>query len=288
MGEAFFDDFNTYECPRCGQYRLAEPALQPIYNLDVKHRPKLSRWVRDQNRLGTIPVIDVKDVNDVLAIPPLSFREKAERLLLYMVQNTQRLGQELNLCVPPEIKAILETYDEQEIQFVARYLGQRDWIQGNYETFLFFVTGDGFAKAEELENKTMLSHQAFVAMWFDESLKEAYERGLAEGIEKSGYKPIRIDTTQHNNKICDQIIAEIRRSRFIVADFTGQRGGVYYEAGFASGLNIPLIFTCRKDDLSKLHFDVRQFNTIDWESPPELAERLAARISATIGDGPLK
>ena len=34
----------------------------------------------------------------------------------------------------------------------------------------------------------------------------------------------------------DRIIAQIRASKFVVADFTRNRGGVYYEAGFALGL----------------------------------------------------
>jgi hypothetical protein len=53
----------------------------------------------------------------------------------------------------------------------------------------------------------------------------------------------------HLNKVDDVIVAEIRRSRFLVADFTCEpgkvRGGVYFEAGFARGLNIPIIWTCR-------------------------------------------
>ena len=83
-----------------------------------------------------------------------------------------------------------------------------------------------------------------------------------------------------------------KRSRFVVADFTqgedGARGSVYYEAGFAHGLGIEVIFACREDALQNVHFDTRQYNHIVWETPEELRERLAARISAVIGDGPHK
>ena len=103
----------------------------------------------------------------------------------------------------------------------------------------------------------------------------------------AGFQPFRIDDKHHNHKICDEIVAEIRRSRFLVADFTGHRGGVYYEAGFAAGLGLPVIFTCRKDDLKDLHFDVLgPSHTIDRKDPQDLADRLEARICATIGDGP--
>ena len=57
-------------------------------------------------------------------------------------------------------------------------------------------------------------------MWFDLSMDEAYQNGIQPAIEDAGYEAVRIDRKDHNNKIDDEIIAEIRRSRFLVADFT--------------------------------------------------------------------
>ena len=89
-----------------------------------------------------------------------------------------------------------------------------------------------------------------------------------------------------------RLLQEIRRTRFIVADFTqgeaGTHGGVYYEAGFAHGLAIPVIFTCQKDSFDEIHFDTRQYNYIVWNDPEELRKNLASRIAAVIGDGPNK
>lgn len=125
-------------------------------------------------------------------------------------------------------------------------------------------------------------------MWFDQSLQAVWSEGFSKAIDAAGYIPKRIDKQEHINKICDEIIAEIRRSKFVVADFTGQRGGVYYEAGYAAGLHIPVIWTCKKCCLRDLHFDIRQYNCIDWETPEDLASRLQARIEAVIGEGPEK
>ena len=54
---------------------------------------------------------------------------------------------------------------------------------------------------------------------------------------------MRIDRHEHVNKIDDEIIAEIRRARFVVADFThgdtGGRGSVYYEAGICTRPQYP-------------------------------------------------
>ncbi len=127
-------------------------------------------------------------------------------------------------------------------------------------------------------------------MWFNKKMESAFVEGVSPAIEDSGYDVMRIDKKEHVNKIDDEIIAEIRRSRFLVADFSqgedGARGGVYFEAGFALGLGIPVIYACRKSDIDKLHFDTRQYNHIVWESPEELREALKNRILAVVGEGP--
>ena len=181
-----------------------------------------------------------------------------------------------------------------ETEFLLGYLQNRGWIEYEPGSGVCKLTVDGYARLAELEKVAVDSSQAFVAMWFDSSVSDAFENGIKPGIEDSGYEARRIDRIEHINKIDDEIIAEIRRSRFLVADFThgkdGARGGVYYEAGFAHGLDIPVIFTCRKDVLEKIHFDTRQYNHIPWESDKleEFSKALSDRISAVIGDGPNK
>jgi nucleoside 2-deoxyribosyltransferase len=92
-----------------------------------------------------------------------------------------------------------------------------------------------------------------------------------------------VDKVHHNEKICDRIVAEIRRSRFLIADVTMQPQGVYFEAGFAIALGLPVIWCCRRDDLANVHFDTRQYNHIVWDQPLDLRQQLADRIKATIG-----
>ena len=154
------------------------------------------------------------------------------------------------------------------------------------------VSVEGHARVDELrrEGNVSESTQCFIAMWFHESMNDAFEKGIEPAIEETGYEPFRIDRKEHINKIDDEIIAEIRRSRFLVADFTqgedGARGGVYYEAGVAYGLEIPVIHTCREDLIDTLHFDTSHINHIVWSSPADLREKWKNRILAVIGPGP--
>ena len=95
-------------------------------------------------------------------------------------------------------------------------------------------------------------------MWFNPGTEAAYSHGIRPAVEACGYSAMRIDHKEHVNKIDDEIIAEIRRSKFIVADFTFEpekpRGGVYFEAGFAFGLGKPVIWTCQEELIGSVPF----------------------------------
>lgn len=110
---------------------------------------------------------------------------------------------------------------------------------------------------------------------------------IIEAVKNSGYVPIRVDEVEHVNRIDDEIISQIRASKFLISDFTLQRNGVYFEAGFMLGLGRPVIWLCEKEDLKNVHFDTRQYNTIDYGDADELRQRLQFRIEALLGKGPI-
>ena len=126
------------------------------------------------------------------------------------------------------------------------------------------------------------SRDCFVAMWFSPDTEETYQIGIYKPLKDMGYNPIRMDKKEHNDRIDQRILDEIRYARFLVADLTGHRGGVYYESGFASGLGLPVIQTCKKRDFESRHFDVFTINTIVYETSQELANKLRLRVNETI------
>jgi hypothetical protein len=108
-------------------------------------------------------------------------------------------------------------------------------LVGHSQETLFYLRPKGWLRVDDLQTKEVRSSQAFVAMWFHESLEEPYLNGLHKAIYDSGYDPRRVDQKHHHlNKVDDEIIAEIRRSRFIVVDGTCEkekvRGSVYFSA----------------------------------------------------------
>ncbi len=274
------------ECKRCGHFKYGGSAWEKLKKAPENKRAAIASWLWDQSRFGSVPTIDDSNIDSLLAMAPLPFIERAKRLLVHLAEQSDRLGQPLQLN-SPKLDAMVGTLAHNDLAHINQFLHDQGWVE-DVVGGLWKVTGSGLIQADEWRQSAAASAQAFVAMWFNPDLNAAWKDGFQKGISAAGYKPMRIDTKEHANKICDEIISEIRRSRFLVADYTGHRAGVYYEAGYATGRNLPVLFTCRKDDLANLHFDIRQYNCIDWETPSELARRLEVRIAAVIGDGPLK
>ena len=278
-----------------GVYAISEQSALLLLEVDDRTRARLTTWLVDQRQSGrACPEVSVAAIEAAGRAPDMSVHQRADRLLQHVGSRTLRIGQEFLLSDQKSFCSALawsESSMPGEVRFLFNYLVERAWLDRIEDAIeCYKITVAGHARLAELAQPAVATSQAFVAMWFNESMDDVWERGIRPGIEDAGYRPVRIDRTEHNDKIDDAIIAQIRRSRFVVADFTqgddGARGGVYYEAGFAHGLDRPVIFACRKDQLENAHFDTRQYNHIVWETPEELRRRLSNRISATIGDGP--
>jgi len=147
-------------------------------------------------------------------------------------------------------------------------------------TYAATITLTGWARLGATCNG---SRSTFIAMSFHHSLDDAFSQGILRAVDETGYLPLRVDKEEYNGKICDRIVVDIKRSRFVVADVTRQRQGVYFEAGFAMALGLPVIWSCREDDLKNVHFDTRQYNHIVWKEPADFRRQLHDRIVATIG-----
>jgi nucleoside 2-deoxyribosyltransferase len=130
------------------------------------------------------------------------------------------------------------------------------------------------------------SKNVFIAMAFTDENKNPIDPQIRETIKDTcknlNWNPLIVDEQEHNDGIVDKIISLINDARFVIADFTYHKHGVYYEAGYAKAHGIPVIHTVKKDHFDKVHFDLRHLNLIVWENENDLKEKLKNRITTTI------
>lgn len=128
-------------------------------------------------------------------------------------------------------------------------------------------------------------HQVFVAMKFDAERNRLYKEVLTPVVQSANYSIVKVDEQEYEGSIIGKIVDDITDSNILIADLTGNRGGVYYEAGIAKGLQlcnhpIKIILTCEKEffDTEKVHFDVQGENIILYTSDEDYKARLTKRL----------
>jgi hypothetical protein len=278
-----------------GEYKVIGSYLPRLANLTESKKKRLTTWLVSQHRAGVAVPEITGDVLDAVARGrDMGFSERVNAAVSFYGTESKIGGGILvdNQGAPrfDDFLALTESANAEEARSLVEMMEAMGLIK-RWPNDRTQLTPDGWLRFEELQKKQVQSSQAFIAMWFDPTTEEPYEKGLYRAIHDSGYDPRRVDRHHHHlNKVDDEIVAEIRRSRFLVADFTCEpgkvRGGVYFEAGFAMGLNIPIIWTCKDTSIKDLHFDTRQYPHILWKDSADLYTQLKARIGALIGDGP--
>jgi nucleoside 2-deoxyribosyltransferase len=167
----------------------------------------------------------------------------------------------------------------------------------------FALTMEGWREAHKLRDRRGTGRQAFVAMWFHDGMSRAFNDGMAPALKDAGYEPYRVDFAHHERRIDDEMMAQIRRSNLMLADLTGGRPSVYYEAGFAEGLGIPVIWSCNESWIAYavnpkqiapqlasapecvpvnwfdcVAFDTKHLPFLLWKNEGELRKKLLDRI----------
>lgn len=284
-----YGDKQTIDCGRCGIFEISRTALASTANRDQTKAHLVSHYIRKKYDSGEKVFLGSSDFKKLSNLPEIPLTEKTSILLESYAKDASSYSDKIEVDNPKYIARIAAKH-EQEYHFVIGILYEqgllnaitRQALNSNINPYCDCnISASGWATIEEFQKLTK-SKQGFVAMWFNDEVNSAWSDAIEPAIMKAGFEALRIDKKEHNEKIDDEIIAEIQRSRFIVADFTGHRGGVYFEAGYALGRGIPVIWTCHEDHLKDLHFDVRQYNTIVWQTNDELKEKLFQRIRATI------
>lgn len=145
------------------------------------------------------------------------------------------------------------------------------------------LTYKGLEHIIELQETGEKSKNCFVAMSFSKTLSETRNL-IKKTINECGYKPVLIDEMDFESDITinDAIIREIKSCKFLIADFTEQKHGVYFEAGYALGKNKPVIYICSEVDFKNSHFDTNHYPHIVYKDLIELKEKLINKIKAWI------
>jgi hypothetical protein len=274
-------------CRTCGTYVLNSGASNLLgTGRYAGHLWSYSAVTRRASEEGQLHILNETDIDRIpLEIrPPSTPLEVLDQLLDRIATDKPMYGD--IALVSPDDYPLYRLRSSDEMKGLVRLASDIGLLIAHLTTvpeMRVQLSTTGWARVADFRQGRGQGVFAFVAMSFDTSLNDAYDLGIRPAIEACGFTALRVDRAQYNDKIDDRIVADLRRSRFVVADVTMHRQGVYFEAGFGLGRGLDVIYTCRADDIGNAHFDTRQYNHIVWSTVEQLRERLRDRIEATVG-----
>lgn len=281
-------------CNECGKY-IIESTGEEIFE---------EKWVRNalyyyirQLAYKDLPLMLCKDsvntkeyevitIEDLKNIYPQNIHERIDWILLNLYNESPDFGQQIEIdseIVKWTALFVInnEEYGEDSLKNIVEILSDMNYLIKIRDYYDFAISYEGWKRLNILQSNKTKTKKAFIAMSFDECM-DSERDAIKKAISKSGHIPILIDEKEHNNQIVPEILYEIDTCDFVVADLTGGRQGVYYEAGYGLGKGKEVILLLKNNSDDKPHFDVSQTNQIRYSSPEDLFERLVKRIEATI------
>jgi len=293
-------------CNRCADYLVFEETAKHLSMIrkregGIDHRfPELvgrlhliSGHTRELRLMGGGPVHLSEDgALAIVRVAPEHVVDRLDRFLLNLARMSPHMGREL------EIRAAWDQplgycRDLEELVALVVHLSEAGAVRCDRRSFAVAkegkvsLTPHGWQRARTMLRRPPMEARslAFVALGPASSEREAWENGIRPAVEAAGYAPYLPDPGPEGCRLGVEAAARIRESRFLVADGTGQDPWVHAAAGFARGLDLPVIWTCFEEDTRQLRIDLPPGDLIAWADASGLCEPLRLRILALIGRG---
>jgi hypothetical protein len=140
-----------------------------------------------------------------------------------------------------------------------------------------------YYQSPQTEKCELKRNTAFILMAMDPDdpeLEDVY-RTIKDVCLSFGINAYRADEIEHQDRITDRILSEIKTCEFLIADLSHERPNVYYEIGYAHATaKRPILY--RKKG-TRLHFDLSVHNVPEYRNITELRDLLTRRLEAILG-----
>jgi len=277
--------YRVINCIKCGKFKLHKDVP---YSYNYTSHYKVACWIREQNDdFRNSPKINKEKIDEILNLKDKKIKEKFDLMMNYLSNLNEQSWLDDNILVKCWLKntseldlLIKKAISNNLIEAQEGIYVVREYQYPQFKTLTF----NGLQYIENLEEPNKNSKNIFVAFNFDDDLTNIFNVHLKQAIEKEGFNYVVVnqDTVEHNKSINDEIIVKLKTSRIVIADFTNHRNSVYFESGYAMGMNIPIIWTCQDGHEDDMSFDTRQFPHIVWQDKDDLVKQVITRIKRII------
>jgi hypothetical protein len=286
-----------FDCENCGSYHLAFAAIDLLRANPRWDRRLIAHLIRKrarENHRTNVTGDELLRMLDDQPSFPNAF-EQVENLLVWLAEKVPAPGQPVGIDFA-SFQAVIGCSTPENFRWVVREARKRGWVQGDeleslstteYTLADASLTLEGWEWYESI-GRHKKSRVAFMAMQYGvPDLDRVVREHFVPGVAATGFELRQLRDRPEAGVIDNRLRVEIRRSRFLVCDVTHGNRGAYWEAGFAEGLGIPVIYTCERRVLDMpggVHFDTRNCLVVPWSADRigDAVELLKATVRNTL------
>lgn len=220
--------------------------------------------------------------------------EQINNMVLFLGERSKFLGKNLDFdsVLTYQLNAWAGIINEENFLALIQALEEFDYISQKsiHSENLISVklSLKGWEYFKSLQERNPESKQIFMAMKFEDNAKHFVNTHLKPLTQKLGFDLKLLDEIiSEESLIDDKLRVEIKKSRLLICDLTHGNQGAYWEAGYAEGLGISVLYICSKtafnSKTTKPHFDVNHQEIFTWaddeSSIADFKEQLKAKIA---------
>ncbi|MEK5476205.1 hypothetical protein NYE70_04570 [Paenibacillus sp. FSL R5-0407] len=279
--EAEFDKYMGCSCSPGGFYSLERGSYETVRSFPHQKKRNMlhlvSAYIREQTDRDEKVVISADDLDSIANSSdiPVTMEDKGNRLLQYLYRHSEAPGE--TVIIHPLSSNYNLTYSPnlQELVYLIDTLSTADLLIREGTAFKLTEKGWSIAAASAGGKKLK---PCTVLVGDENMLPAEWTEILLPKIEQYGYLPqlVAHAKTNHSEKYSLELIAD---SKLIIADLTGQSPEVYMAAGYALGLNIPVIWTVNSGDADLLPGQIKEIRPFVWNTAEELAVIIQQRLN---------
>lgn len=152
-----------------------------------------------------------------------------------------------NIC--PQCRSVLVRYGVSEKALNA------------VERMLWYVRSEAIGKPIILDEEA-----AFIVMRFstNDENDNAYKYGIKSALEDLGIKCVRADNKISSGQLLEKVERDIEKSRFVIVKVDSDNLNVYFELGFAMGLDKDVLLISEKDLVLQLPSDLKNWECLTY------------------------
>ena len=268
-------------CIICGRYSMSLqfynnsfcPKLEKMNNVQ---RAAFSHFIATSNLNDKFPNIYEENFESIISRTGLpSPSTQVTNFIRFIGEKQSKIGHSIvdlpknffSIIGAPNIEIALELISQMADRGLVQYRRRYEIGDEFVENINIGLTLKGWELFESEKRGDIASKYGFVAYQFDnKEFPKLLDYVRPKIYSSIGYRLNDMGIEKSVGTIDNIMRMRIREAAFVIADLTDDNHGAYWEAGFADGLNKPVIYVCEETKFNEFgtHFDTNHQLTLKW------------------------